>query len=106
MMVSMSVQFEDLRAALSNGGVVEIDVGMNPGVGNDYRSAQQASRGHAEAISRGERVAHLYTKECDAQCAAQSMPRAAALTIGATLEQVRELIAAGAKWIGPEAFKP
>lgn len=51
--------------------------------------------------SRAESVAHLYTTEHDAECTAHGLQRAAALTTGVSLEQARELIAAGAKWVGP-----
>ena len=102
-----TMSYDELKAALTNGtGIVELDEGQPQGFANSLVAARKAAYEQQERITHGERVAYLYTKEYDAECARGGMPRAAAIEMAVTMQQAQELVSLGAKWIGAEVYRP
>lgn len=87
-------------------GEVELDVPAPPGSG-DAATAARLARARQVAIRRGDRVAHLYKlvggHRASARNGAAPHPD---LTTGVTQTECRALIAARAKWIGPNELAP
>lgn len=99
------MSFEDLKSALANGtGFVEVDVeGGAACVSNDPLVARQGAIERAVRITAGEREARLYMTEPTRPA---SLLRSPDIALGVTLEQARELLSLGAKWVGPDVYRP
>jgi hypothetical protein len=93
-----------MMAALREGmGRVELDAYYAEG-SSSYRVAGENAERANEANERGERRAFLYTTEYSTKLAPQR-PRPA-LSASATQEEVKQLLLAGAKWVGPDRYLP
>jgi ABC-type uncharacterized transport system ATPase subunit len=98
-----SLLMEHLRAKTAE---VELDV-PSPQSSGDAGTATRLARARQAAIRKGDRVAHLY-KLVDGlrpQGADGSDQRPSLMT-GVTENECRALIAAGARWIGPDVYAP
>ncbi len=73
---------------------VRIDTDMAHGIGSTARVAAESARVRVEALRRGDRVVHVIEN--------------GRATISGIVhrEQVAALIAAGAKYVGPEQYAP
>ena len=102
----MSDDFYDrMMTAMRDGsGYVEVDVEPHHTSASAHAASVMADM-RAERIRKGERVAYLYSHEHDAKLAA-SGHREWVLATGVTMDQAKALLAAGAKWVGPELQKP
>lgn len=103
----MSPDFELLMQHLRNRTAeVELDLPAPPGSA-DEAVASRLARARQAAIRRGDRVAHLYElvggRRARLGDEAEEGP---ALETSVTENECRALIAAGAKWVGPEQHAP
>ena len=87
--------YDELKAALMNRTVI-VEIEEGPA----YATTGAMMRDRQKAMERRECVAYLYTKKYDAERAAGGLPRAADVEMPVTLEQARELMKLGAKWVG------
>ena len=100
----MENSFERMMGVLRDGtGEVELDV-ETPQSATSLKLAGQFAWERQKRIDDGERVAYLYTHEHDAKLA--PLKRRWVLCTGVTFDQARQLLTAGAKWIGPEHHNP
>lgn len=84
-------------------GEVELTV-ESPHTSPDPALAGQFAWERDQRIKSGERVAYLYTHEHDAKMA--PLKRRWVLCTGVTREQAKQLLDAGARWIGHDHYKP
>jgi len=102
----MSTDLRDMMNALRDRtGLVVLDIEVAYGVGSNLGAAREAALVRAALASTGHRVAYLYptthvgpfTPNRDSSWLS---------TCSVTHEQALALLADGAQWIGPEAFRP
>lgn len=95
---------ERMLAALRDGsGWVELDAFYAEG-SSSYQVARENAVRASEANEKGERRAFLFTADFNARLAPQR-PRPA-LSATVTFEEARQLLVAGAKWVGPAHSTP
>jgi hypothetical protein len=85
-------------------GAVEVDVDVHPYIPSaSLKAVEEMSAARDAAIKRGERVVYVYTEEWTRRHAGWRVwLRASAVDS----DNARRLLAAGAKWIGPDHLKP
>jgi predicted ATPase len=92
----MTADLETLIKHLREGtGRVELDLPPSQG-SSSIEVAAQLARERRTAISRGERVAHLYVAPASSK----------SISMKVTDGESRALMAAGATWIGPDSYAP